>query len=306
MANGDLFLNDDYLQVKISATKQQAESVEDALLGLGALSCTFEDATDTPIHEPAPGTTPLWNEVEITGLFTASSDGELLAGLLVREINGLSREDIALNALQGCDWERAWMDDFKPIQINDSVWVVPSFCVAPNENATNIMIDPGLAFGSGTHATTALCLKWLGRLQLTNKTVIDYGCGSGILSVAAAMLGARRVFAYDIDSQALLATRENAQRNNVTESIEICTHDRDLPGGVDVIVANILLKPLLDLPARFATLLADGGRVGMSGVLSEQVATLASAYAPIFVHCETELEEQWVLYSAKKEMALKP
>lgn len=298
-------MNENYLQVTVSVAKEQAENVEDALLHFGALSCTFEDATDTPIHEPLPGKTPLWNAVEITGLFAETVDADLLTGLLLNELPVLSREHIATSGLQGREWERVWMEDFKPIKLNDRLWVVPTFCEAPDKDAVNIAIDPGLAFGSGTHATTALCLRWLGKQNLKDKTIIDYGCGSGILAVAAAMLGAKSVHAYDIDPQALLATRENAQRNRVESSIEICQHDRELPVGVDIIVANILLGPLLDLPARFATLLIDEGKIGMSGVLGEQVASLASAYASRFRHCETELEDQWVLYSAKKQGTLK-
>lgn len=292
--------------VTVNVDRDHAESVEDALLKFGALSCTFEDATDTPIHEPLPGTTPLWNAVEITGMFAESADGELLATLLQNEISVITRQDIALKDLKGRAWERVWMEDFKPIEINQNLWVVPTFCEPPNKDAVNISIDPGLAFGSGTHATTSLCLQWLGKLDLTNRTVVDYGCGSGILAVAAAMLGAKRVYAYDIDPQALLATEENAQRNHVAGQIEVCARESDLFNNADVIVANILLSPLLDLPVRFADLLTEDGKLGMSGVLTEQVAMLAGAYATRFQHCETEIRDQWVLYSARKQATLRP
>lgn len=292
--------------VTVTVDRDFAENVESTLLGYGALSCTFEDATNTPIHEPAPGKTPLWNAVEITGMFAESADGELLASLLQNEVSAVSRADIVLKDLKGRAWERVWMEDFKPIEINPDFWVVPTFCEPPNKDAVNISIDPGLAFGSGTHATTSLCLQWLGKLDLTGRIVIDYGCGSGILAVAAAMLGAKQVYAYDIDPQALLATEENAQRNNVVNQIEICAKESDLQGSADVIVANILLSPLLDLPVRFASLLSDEGKLGMSGVLTDQVALLATAYASRFQHCETEIQDQWVLYSAKKSAKLQP
>ncbi len=289
----------------VTVDRDHAENVEDTLLGFGALSCTFEDATDTPIHEPDPGKTPLWNAVVITGMFAESADGELLAALLQNEIPVLNRHDIVLKDLQGRAWERVWMEDFKPIEINPNLWVVPTFCEPPNKHAVNISIDPGLAFGSGTHPTTLLCLQWLGKLDLSNRTVVDYGCGSGILAVAAAMLGAKRVYAYDIDPQALLATKENAQRNQVTDQIEVCAKETDLSIGADVIVANILLSPLLDLSARFSDLLTENGKLGMSGVLTEQVATLAGAYAARFQHSETEILNQWVLYSARKQVTLR-
>ena len=299
-------LSENYLLVTVAVERRNAEPVEDALLELGALSCTFEDATDTPIHEPEPGQTPLWDAVEITGMFAENTDGELVSGLLQSRVEAVSAENIVLKDLQGRAWERVWMEDFKPIKINSRLWVVPTFCDAPDPAAVNISIDPGLAFGSGTHATTSLCLQWLGKQNLTEKTVIDYGCGSGILAVAAALLGAKRVYTYDIDPQAMLATTENAQRNQVSEKIELCHADKNLPEGTDFIVANILLSPLLQLPARFARLLKEGGKLGMSGVLAEQVPTLAAAYAKQFHHCETEIQDQWVLYSTRNQGTIQP
>lgn len=303
---GQQHLSENYLLVTVEVDRQYAEPVEDALLELGALSCTFEDATDTPIHEPEPGKTPLWNAVEITGMFAETTDGELVANLLQGQVEVVQRKNISLKDLQGREWERVWMDDFKPIKINAKLWVVPTFCDPPDATAVNITIDPGLAFGSGTHATTSLCLQWLGKQDLVDRTVIDYGCGSGILAVAAALLGAGRVCAYDIDPQALLATAENAQRNQVADKIKICHSEKELPEASDFIVANILLGPLLTLPSRFAALLKEGGKLGMSGVLADQVASLAAAYAKQFQHCETEIQDQWVLYSTKNQGTIQP
>ncbi|MEM7256340.1 MAG: 50S ribosomal protein L11 methyltransferase [Pseudomonadota bacterium] len=293
-------MSDDYLLVTVSASREHAEPVEDTLLELGALSVTYADAQDQPIHEPAPGTTPLWPQLQITGMFAVSAEPELLSRLLQDATGVVDASQIRYKTLQGRHWERAWMDDYQPIAVNDKLWIVPSFCDAPDLSATNISIDPGLAFGSGTHATTWLCLQWLGRQQLSNKVVIDYGCGSGILAVGAALLGAAHVYAYDIDAQALLATQENAERNTVADKITVCHADRDLPAAADMVVANILLAPLLDLHKRFAGLLPDHGRIGLSGVLAEQVATLAGRYAEYFQHEETELRQQWALYSAKR------
>ncbi len=297
---------DDYLLLKISVERDSAEEVETALLKIGALSCTLQDATDTPIHEPAPGQVPLWGEVEVTGMFSNSADRDLLLHLLEAEIGTVRRQGVSVKTLQGREWERAWMDDFAPRQICDSLWVVPSFCEVPDKSAINLMIDPGLAFGSGTHATTTLCLQWLAKLNLANKTVIDYGCGSGILAIAAARLGARRVYAFDIDPQALTATRENAERNDTVKQIQICHTDRDLggqeeSGSVDVLVANILLRPLLDLHNRFFDLLDDDGRLGLSGILADQAPMLAGAYARQFQHRETEMLDEWALHSAVKQ-----
>lgn len=297
---------DDYLLLKITTKREKAETVETALLELGALSCTLQDAVDTPIHEPAPGQAPLWPDVEITGMFPDTADSTLLSHLMERQLAGGDISAMSSKKLQGQEWERVWMDDFAPLQISDNLWVVPSFCEAPDPQAVNLMIDPGLAFGSGTHATTTLCLRWLAKQDLSGKVVLDYGCGSGILAVAAACMGAAKVYTYDIDPQALTATVENAERNNVVEQIVVCKKDTEVIGKVDLLVANILLRPLLDLTGRFAQLLGDDGRLGLSGVLSEQVELLANAYSGEFQHCETSMLDQWVLYSAKKQGKILP
>jgi ribosomal protein L11 methyltransferase len=291
---------DNYVLVRVQIDREVAPQVESAMLEFGALSCTFEDAGDKPIHEPAPGQVPLWEKVIVSGMFPQNHDASLLASLLQNEIPELKEIDIATENLQGQVWERAWMEHFEPQHVAGNLWVVPSFCDPPDADAVNLAIDPGLAFGSGTHATTFLCLQWLTKQKLAGKTVIDYGCGSGILAIAAVLLGAREVFAYDIDQQALIATDDNATRNGVADRIQICSSDRDLDVPADVLVANILLAPLLELSGRFSELLKTDGALGVSGVLSEQAGTLAGAYASHFQHSATEMREQWILYSARK------
>ncbi len=293
-------MNDDYLLLTVSGPREQADLIEDQLIGLGALSVTFADAEDEPIHEPAPGTTPLWSQLQITGMFGAGADPELLAQALQNASVVIEGNQIRYKTLQGREWERAWMDDYEPIPVTEKLWIVPSFHEPPDPAATNIIIDPGLAFGSGTHATTWLCLQWLSGQNLNNRTVVDYGCGSGILAVGAALLGAERVYAYDIDPQALLATGENAQRNHVADKIIVCRSDRELPASCDFLVANILLAPLLELHKRFADMVPEEGRIGLSGVLSEQLALLAGTYSKHFQHEETDIRDQWALYSAKR------
>lgn len=294
-------MSEDYLLLKVRVPRQQVEMVETAMLDCGALSCTYQDATDTPIHEPAPGTTPLWPDVIVTGIYAQASDADIAKHLLQTQVKAFTDAEVIAEKLQDTDWERAWMDDFKPVQVSNKLWVVPTFCEVPDSSAVNIALDPGLAFGSGTHPTTHLCLQWLARLDLTDKRVVDYGCGSGILAVAAAMLGAEEVYAYDIDPQAFIATNENAARNEVAERVTICHTDKDIPSDVDIVVANILLAPLLELQPRFYALLKDDGKLGVSGVLSEQLAGLAAAYATQFRHSETEIREQWAMYTAAKQ-----
>jgi len=240
----------------------------------------------------------LWPEVTVTGIFAKGVDRDIISQLVTDQIRQFSDAQVTTETLPDTDWERAWMDEFKPVEVTKALWIVPTFCEAPDSTAINISIDPGLAFGSGTHPTTHLCLQWLAKQDLKNKRVIDYGCGSGILAIAAARLGAAMVYAFDIEAQALLATEENAERNGVVDKITICHSDKDLPIGVDVLVANILLAPLLSLRSRFTGLLADGGALGVSGVLSEQLPELAESYAAELRHCESEIREQWAMYTA--------
>lgn len=291
---------DSYVLVKVQVDRDLAPQMESAMLEFGALSCTFEDAGDKPIHEPGPGQIPLWEKVVVSGMFPQNYDATLLASLLKNEVPDMHEQDIVTENLQGQVWERAWMEHFEPQHVVGNLWIVPSFCEPPEPEAVNLSIDPGLAFGSGTHATTFLCLHWLAKQNLVGKTVLDYGCGSGILAIAAVLLGAREVFAFDIDHQALVATDDNATRNGVADQIQICASDRELTEPVDVLVANILLAPLLELNGRFAELLRVDGALGLSGVLSEQAATLAGVYAAHFQHNSTEMREQWILYSARK------
>ncbi len=297
-------MSEDYLLLKVGVPRQQVELVETAMLDYGALSCTYQDATDTPIHEPAPGTTPLWPDVIVTGIYAQATDADIAKHLLQTQISTFSDATVTVENLQDADWERAWMDDFKPVQVSSKLWVVPTFCEVPDSSSVNIALDPGLAFGSGTHPTTHLCLQWLARLDLKGKRVVDYGCGSGILAVAAAMLGAEEVFAYDIDAQAYIATQENAARNQVANRVTLCRSEKDIPSNVDVVVANILLAPLLELQSRFYALLKDDGKLGLSGILSEQVASLAAGYATQFRHSETEIREQWAMYTAVRDSVM--
>ena len=198
-------MSGDYLLLKVAVPRQHAEMIESSMLDSGAVSCTYQDATDTPIHEPAPGTTPLWPEVVISGVYAQGTDADTAKSLLRSLISPVTDAGITAEVLPDTDWERAWMEDFKPVKVAAKLWVVPTFCTAPDPSSVNIALDPGLAFGSGTHPTTHLCLQWLAKLDLSGKTVVDYGCGSGILAVAAAMMGATKVFAYDIDEQAFQA-----------------------------------------------------------------------------------------------------
>ncbi|GKR42012.1 ribosomal protein L11 methyltransferase [Aeromonas caviae] len=288
-----------WIQIRINATAKTADKVSNMLLGRGAQAVTFMDAKDVPVYEPMPGETPLWGETEVMGLFDAETDPAPTIAFF-QQIFG---EDVGykVEQLEDKDWVREWMDHFHPMQFGERLWICPSWRDVPNPDAVNVMLDPGLAFGTGTHPTTALCLQWLDGLDLAGKTVVDFGCGSGILGIAALKLGAARVIGIDIDPQAIQASRDNAERNGVADQIELYL-PADQPQDVeaDVVVANILAGPLREL----APLIAGHGKAGslmaLSGVLESQAPELETIYGQWFEMDPTAVKEEWCRLSSRK------
>ncbi|MBZ2190038.1 50S ribosomal protein L11 methyltransferase [Alcanivorax sp. JB21] len=269
-----------WLQLHIPSTADAAEQVEDALMALGANAVTLSDAADQPLFEPPPGATPLWRETVVSALFPADADEQtLLAGLIAAL--GAAPADYRFEPLADQVWERAWMDDFKPMQFGERLWIVPSWAEPLTGNAVNLRLDPGLAFGTGTHETTAMCLAWLDGADLTGKTVLDFGCGSGVLAIAALLLGAERVLACDIDPQALLATRENAILNGVSDRLECCLPDAmPTQASFDLVIANILAGPLVSLAPQLLGYCSNGAALVLSGILNAQAEEVMAAYSP--------------------------
>ncbi len=283
-----------WLELKIDTDAQYAQSIEDSLSAAGALSVTLSDSHDEPLYEPALGTTPLWRATRVTGLFEVGMDCPAVLAQLTQRFGPTVILKSRLDTLADQPWERAWMEHFAPMRFGQRVWICPSWCAPPDPTAVNIFMDPGLAFGTGTHPTTALCLEWLDAHPPVELTVIDYGCGSGILAVAAALLGARRVIAVDHDPQALLATRENAQRNGVAERVEPYL-PKDVPMLVaDALIANILANPLRELAAHFAHLVKCGGTLTLSGILAEQADDVAAAYHDAFRIYPAVMQHGWI------------
>lgn len=255
-------------------------SVEEILLRHGAKSITFSDAGDRPVLEPAPGETPLWSSTRITGLFEPDADVAALLADLQGSLGLEALPDHRLETLADRDWEREWLKDFGPMRFGDRLWVCPAGSEPDREDAVIVRLDPGLAFGTGTHATTAMCLEWLDSLDLQGQTLLDYGCGSGVLAIAALKLGCARAQAMDIDPQAVLATHRNAGQNAVRERLTVASSAAEIEGEFDVVVANILAGPLADLAENVAGHVRPGGRLGLSGILSDQAAGVLEAYAP--------------------------
>ncbi|WED26542.1 50S ribosomal protein L11 methyltransferase [Vibrio sp. DW001] len=269
-----------WIQIKLNATAKDALQIGDMLSEeTGALSVTFLDAKDTPIFEPLPGETRLWGETDVVALYDAEIDTTWVIQQVTR--SGLFPNDFAykVEQLEDKDWEREWMDNFHPMKFGERLWICPSWRDVPDPSAINVMLDPGLAFGTGTHPTTSLCLEWLESIDLEGKTVIDFGCGSGILAVAAIKLGANKVIGIDIDPQAITASKENARRNGVADQLELFL-PQDQPEGLiaDVVVANILAAPLRELSPVIKGLIKSKGLLAMSGVLDTQAEDVANYY----------------------------
>ncbi len=281
---------------QLAATVDQslAEDVSDWFMAQGALSVSLDDAGDQPLFEPPPGETPLWNLTRVTGLFEEETATELLEGY-VRKAFGSQIVGWSESLLDDQVWERAWMEHFQPMQFGERLWICPTGFEAPDPSAVNILLDPGLAFGTGTHPTTALCLCWLDSLAWQGETVLDFGCGSGILAVAALRLGASEAIGIDIDPQALTATRENAIKNGVENRLRCLDAGVSEPVVCDVVVANILAGPLVDLSPRILGHLKPGGRLALSGILEDQAASVRSAYESMVDFEPTEVLDGWVI-----------
>jgi ribosomal protein L11 methyltransferase len=285
-----------WVQFICHTSPDKAESLSEALSECGAAAVTFEDDADQPIYEPDLGETPLWADTRLTALFDAENSEQSVLDMLASMLPEVPR--FRVEAVEDKDWEREWMANFQPIQFGDKLWIVPSWHKAPDEQAVNILLDPGLAFGTGTHATTALCLNWLDQADLKGKYVIDYGCGSGILAIAAALLGAERVIGVDTDPQALEATRENARRNGVEVEAYLPGNCPDEP--CDLLLANILAGPLQNLAPRFANLCKPNTQLVLSGILQSQADEVAESYAPWFTMQPAVSREDWVRLTGER------
>ncbi len=292
-----------WIQIKLNATNDNAMEISDMLMEeTGALSVTFLDAQDTPIFEPKPGETLLWGKTDVVALYDAEVDTNWVISQI--KDSGMFAENFAykIEQLEDKDWEREWMDNFHPIKFGQRLWVCPSWREVPDPDAVNVMLDPGLAFGTGTHPTTSLCLEWLEQLDLTGKTVIDFGCGSGILAIAAIKLGASQVIGIDIDPQAIQASQENARRNDVSDQLTLYLPDQQ-PADLeaDIVVANILATPLRELSQSIKKLIKPHGLLAMSGVLDTQADDVASYYNDELHIDPIVVKEEWCRISGTKK-----
>ena len=295
------------------------DEVEGAFLRLGASSVTLSDAGDDPVLEPGPGETPLWSRTRITALFTGDADMDIIRAALQNQLHIEQLPPHRIETLRDRAWEREWLRDFGPMRFGERLWICPTDpendvggpsgptgAKAPSTMTRPVIVrlDPGLAFGTGTHPTTALCLEWLDGIDLAGKTVLDYGCGSGVLAIAALKLGATRALGMDIDPQAVLATRQNAAANDIGARMTAVGADRDIEGKFDVVLANILAGPLAEFADSITSRLAEGGMLALSGVLCEQARDVRAAYDARIEFDEPAFREQdgqtWTRLTGKR------
>ena len=271
-----------WIQIIFPSNKEEAEQLSDLLSEYGAAAVTLKDAKDQPIYEPELNTTPVWSHTLVVGLYNDDVDVALLITELTKAWLPRQLPEYQVQELEDQVWERAWMDGFKPMQFGSRLWIVPSWHKAPDNQATNIHLDPGLAFGTGTHPTTRLCLEWLDENYHGGTDAIDYGCGSGILAIAAALLGATHIDCIDTDPQALEATIDNGNRNGVDDRLSTFLPDEFVQKQTPLMLANILAGPLVELSPRLAELTSQGGDIVLSGILKEQAVTVSEAYSRWF------------------------
>ncbi len=287
-----------WLRFEVKLENTDPVPVEALLLDAGALAVTLKDAGDDPILEPAVGTTPHWPQTRVSGLFQADADADIIRCMLHDSLGELPTIDTQI--LEDKVWEREWLTGFKPMRFGKRLWVRPSECEIDAEDAVSVILDPGLAFVTGTHPTTALCLEWLDAADCTGSKFLDFGCGSGILGIAALKLGADEVTAVDVDEQALVATSRNATRNEVGKRLRVVTADAELDPPYDIVVANILAQPLIDLAERLSSLLPTGGRAVLSGILESQWQSVQLRYATWFQVDAPVVREEWVRLECRK------
>ena len=294
-----------WLSVSLPTDEEHANPLSEALMSHGAISVSIEDAdagtaAETPqFGEPGSPAAPLWQNSRIVALFEPAEDLASRIALAAAEGGVADLSGMRIEEIEEQDWVRLTQSQFEPIRITDSLWIVPSWHAAPNPEATNLVLDPGLAFGTGSHPTTRLCLEWLSHELKGGETVLDYGCGSGILGIAAARLGAGPVTGVDIDDNALVAARDNAETNQVVMALR---HTRDpLTEEFAVVVANILTNPLCVLAPLLAARVAPGGRIVLSGVLESQAGEVITAYAPHLVLRVGAVHDGWVRLEGSKE-----
>jgi ribosomal protein L11 methyltransferase len=288
-----------FWQLSFDLGRLDATVAEESCFSLGAASVTFVDAHDDPVLEPLPGEFRLWPATRLQALF-ADLDAPQQTVRALSEALQIPATSVHSERIEDRVWEREWLRDFHAMRFGRRLWICPHHEQVTEAGAVVVRMDPGLAFGTGTHPTTALCLEWLDRHIAEEQRLIDFGCGSGVLAIAAAKLGAAEAYCFDIDPQALTATRDNAQANDVRSRVIVCATAAALPQGMDILVANILSGPLCELASSFGSLVRAGGSVVLAGLLEHEAADVTRAYGAWFDMQPFEVREGWAALAGKR------
>ena len=289
-----------WLQISVTTHEHSANDISDLFNSLGAVSVTYMDAADQPVYEPAPSETRIWTETRVIGLFELNTDPKLIETVVSAQFNEHPLYNWQQETLQDQAWERTWMEYYQPMKFGQRLWVCPTDQEQSEPGTVCLILDPGLAFGTGTHPTTALCLEWLASHDLTGKTVIDFGCGSGILAIAALLLGAKEAHAVDIDPQALTATLNNAEKNNIRNNIYCYLPEQFRDRHAEIVLANILAKPLMEMSSQLTEMVKPGGELILSGILKEQAREIAEKYSQYLKLNPPVFLEDWCRLIGKK------
>lgn len=291
-------------QISVITNENTAPKLADFFDHLGAVSVTYMDAEDEPVYEPAIGETKIWSNTQVIALYELDIDTALIKTAVLAQFKTDELQNWLEETIADQEWERSWMEFYKPMKFADRLWVCPTDQEQREEGTVCLTLDPGLAFGTGTHPTTALCLEWLASHDLTDKVVIDYGCGSGILAVAAVLLGAKIAHAVDIDPQAITATESNALKNGVADKIICYLPEQFAPLQADIVLANILAKPLIEMSASITALVAMNGALVLSGILAEQAESVMVAYQNAINFNPLAQQEDWIRLDGKRTHSL--
>ena len=296
----------DWLQLHFQVVSDQAEQLEHLLLASGAVSISLQSANDEDFFDSAVPQTPDWQAIIMTALYKGDADPQPVLGLIAQTLGKALANTVQTSRLRDEDWERAWLGSFQATEPGPGLWVCPSWQTPPVADAINLILDPGLAFGTGTHETTGLCLNWLARHPPINDAVLDYGCGSGILSIASVLLGAKQAYAVDIDPHALTATRANANQNEVSDQVFISSPQEMLiaEGEAELVVANILASVIIDLSTTLTNYVSPRGTLLLTGILATQSDSVIEAFSNNFVF-NVQQRGDWALLIGTRLGAVK-
>ncbi len=292
--------NDEYHQIEFNIAKDDLAETEKILESYQPLSISIQGFGEEKIYEPLPGEMPIWEKIRVKAMYQNMKNLSDLENKIINKTNIKILDNKVIKAIGKKDWQEEWIQSSKPMRFGEKLWIYPDHLIDNLEGKVCVNLNPGLAFGTGSHPTTRLCLEWLEKSNLDQKSVLDYGCGSGILGISAIKLGAKCVTAIDLDPQAVIASKNNAEKNHVQQEIEITDNNKTIEKNFNIIVANILAKPLIELAPYFYKKLNKDGAICLSGILEGQINIIKDAYLKYFNLSEIKIKDGWVMMSGIK------